>query len=131
MIRFADELIDAIQANNVSKDMEVRLDGCASISRVVVDGDHIDILGEHSKSSEIEELNDEIRRLDLELSDCRDAMNLVCSNIGDIHYYINEYLRMHPVEAKALSGLELDVLEDFVKTSINWYNIKYRIESEC
>lgn len=133
MIRFANELIDAIQNNNISKDMEVKLNGCASIDYVDLGNDYINIVGKYDASSddEIKELNNEIELLNADLNDCRDALQSVCESIDDIPYYIDKYMKMHPTEAKVLSELGIDVLEDFVKTSIDWYNIKNEVETAC
>lgn len=136
MIRFANELIDELNRLKKIPTVEIKVNGVFDIDSVGLVKDNISINADAYCSHEdlddkISELESEIDDLNSQVNGCQDALNLVCDRIDDIQYYMKEYMKVHPEEAEILTKLDTSVLEDFVKTSIDWYNIKGEVESEC
>ena len=132
MIMYVDDLIEALNENNKTPMMEVRICGCAPISSVELNADHIDIYPEPELPSEeyedrISELESDVEDLESRVDSYEDVINLVCDSVDEIDHNMNEYSEMHPDEWKILSQLDSDVLEDFVKTCIDWYNIEREV----
>lgn len=138
MIKYVDDFIQAVQAVNKTPMMEIRVNGGLSVGSVELNADCIDIHTNYPVFSGYEcddedtcDLKSDLEEAESDLDDARASLQLVCDAITDIPASINEYKELHPEEWKILSQLDMEQLEDFVKTAVDWYNIKEEVESEC